>query len=134
MQSYELRLKCDSVKRVKFIQENLPEKLSPLPTETVLEFVSEYVGRSKDELEEMQAARQHRKSASAREINMRQQMENEVREFESGYWIPDLSSQENLEKLKNWNGEWVGMNVMKFVRVKKAGEIRSSSFPPKGNS
>jgi translation machinery-associated protein 16 len=61
-------------------------------------------------------------------------MENEVREFESGYWIPDLSNQENLEKLKNWNGEWVGMNVMKFVRVTKAGEIRSSSFPPKGNS
>lgn len=134
MQSYELGLKCDSVKRVKFIQDNLPEELSPLPTETVLEFVSEYVGRSKDELEEMQAARRHGKSASAREINMRQQMENEVREFESGYWIPDLSNQENLEKLKNWNGEWVGMNVMKFVRVTKAGEIRSSSFPPKGNS
>jgi translation machinery-associated protein 16 len=122
------------VNRVKFIQDNLPDELTPLPTETVLQFVTEYVARNEDELEEMQGARRHGKAPSAREVNMRQQSKNELREFESGYWIPDLSSKENMERLKNWNGEWVGLNPIKFVRMSKNGEMRPSSFPPKGNS
>jgi translation machinery-associated protein 16 len=123
------------VNRVKFIQENLPEELSPLPIETVLAFVTEYVARNNDELEEMQVARKpYGKPPSAREVNMRQQMENELREFECGYWIPDLGDQQTLNFLRDWNGSWVGLNVLKYVRVTKTGEVRPSSFPPKGNS
>jgi translation machinery-associated protein 16 len=122
------------VNRLQFIQENLPEELTLLPIETILEFVREYVARNQDELDEMQATRRHGKTPSARELNMRQQMENETREFESGYWIPDLTNEANLHRLKDWNGEWVGLNAVSFVRVTKAGDTRPSSFPPRGNS
>jgi translation machinery-associated protein 16 len=119
---------------MQFIKDNLPEVLSPLPLETILAFVEEYVTRNRDELADLQAGRKHGKLPGARELNMRQQQVNEMKEFETGYWIPDLTDVKNMERLSEWNGQWVGLNCIKFVRVTKSGEMSPSTFPPGGKS
>lgn len=61
-------------------------------------------------------------------------MELDNREYDSGLWIPDLRDEETLFSLRNWQGEWSGLNTMGFVRVTRKGEVKESSFPPKGQS
>lgn len=48
--------------------------------------------------------------------------------------MPDMTDVKNLEKLREWGGQWIGLNVLKFVRVFEDGRIVESSFPPRGRS
>jgi translation machinery-associated protein 16 len=57
-----------------------------------------------------------------------------MKEFDLGFWLPDLTDKETLRMLPEWSGEWVGLNNLKFERIKKNGERKMSIFPPKGNS
>jgi translation machinery-associated protein 16 len=67
-------------------------------------------------------------------VAITQQLEADTKEYDSGLWIPDLRDEETLFTLRNWEGDWSGLNNMKFVRVMRDGEVRASSFPPKGQS
>ena len=58
----------------------------------------------------------------------------EEREFKSGFWVPELRNEESRSKVERWAGEWGGLNTLKYVRIVKDGEIKASSFPPKGLS
>ena len=57
-----------------------------------------------------------------------------MREYRAGFWVPDIGDEDGRTRLERWNGEWAGLNALKFVRVVEAGGIRPSSFPPKGLS
>jgi len=48
--------------------------------------------------------------------------------------VPDIRDKASRQKLEKWNGQWAGMNTLKFVRVVKDAAVRDSSFPPKGMS
>ena len=69
-----------------------------------------------------------------REVLLKEQREADEREFEAGYWVPDVTDAKTLEHIKKWNGRWVMLNTMRFIRVTRDGEKKESSFPPKGNS
>lgn len=69
-----------------------------------------------------------------REEVLREKIEAEGREFESGFWLPDMGDEENIKKLAKWNGEWSSMSTLGFVRVARDGTRRKSIFPPKGLS
>ena len=58
----------------------------------------------------------------------------EDKEFLSGFWMPDMSQQENLKKLKAWNGNWSSMSTLEFLRLTRDGVKQQSIFPPKGLS
>ena len=62
---------------------------------------------------------------------MRWKREEEEKEFETGFWVPDLRDRENLKRLREWRGDWVGLNVVRFVRVRKDGEVVEVSWPPR---
>jgi translation machinery-associated protein 16 len=67
-------------------------------------------------------------------VAIKQQLDADNKEYDAGLWIPDMRDEETLFSLRNWGGEWSGLNIMGFVRVSREGEIRASSFPPKGQS
>jgi len=83
---------------------------------------------------EIKAERRLGRPPSTQEIALQNQIEKDKHEYASGFWIPDMQDVKNLERLREWGGEWVGLNVLKFVRVGKNGEVKESSFPPKGQS
>jgi translation machinery-associated protein 16 len=61
-------------------------------------------------------------------------LQAEEREFNSGFWLPDLQDAGNLAKLQAWRGDWNSLATMQFVRITKNGVKHASRFPPNGQS
>lgn len=80
------------------------------------------------------AERRPGRPASAREDLLKHRISVERREYDVGFWVPDLRDAANLKLLKEWNGEWTSLGTMKYVRLAKDGTLHDSSFPPKGQS
>lgn len=93
-----------------------------------------YVQRDDEEVAKLEAERRPGRPRSTREDLLKQRIAMEEREYEGGFWIPDMSDTANLELLRNWNGEWTSLNTLKYVRLSKNGVKHDSSFPPKGQS
>ena len=71
---------------------------------------------------------------SNREGLLRRRVAAELGEYRSGFWIPDISDESNVEKLRGWNEEWTSLGTLMFVRVSDDGQSKPSAFPPKGQS
>ena len=93
-----------------------------------------YLQRDDEELAKLESDRRPGRPRSMREDLLRQQIVVEEREYDAGYWIPDMTDASNLELLREWNGEWASLSTLKFVRLAKNGAKHDSSFPPKGQS
>ena len=122
------------IDRVFFFQERLPETLHPMAMEEIQAIVQEYLSRNEEEVSELKAERRPGRPASTRQTLLEQQMQAEGKEFESGFWLPNLRDEETLVKLDKWKGDWVGLAVMRFVRLDKRGGEMESQFPPRGAS
>ena len=93
-----------------------------------------YLQRDNDELARLENERRPGRPRSMREDLLKQRMVVEEREYDTGYWIPDMTDAPNLELLREWSGEWASLSTLKFVRLAKNGAKYDSSFPPKGQS
>ncbi|OCL14071.1 hypothetical protein AOQ84DRAFT_281859 [Glonium stellatum] len=122
------------LQRVLFFQKVAAEKASPFSIAEIQAFIEEYLHRDDEEIAQLKAERRPGRPPSSREDLLKQKHILEDREYVSGYWLPDLESPDSLGVLKEWNGEWVGLNRLKFVRIEKSGTKHESSFPPKGQS
>jgi len=61
-------------------------------------------------------------------------MMTEDREYNAGFWIPDMTDEDNLKFLSEWNGEWTALNTFRYIRLSRDGTIHPSNFPPMGLS
>lgn len=93
-----------------------------------------YIDRDTEEIKELQAERRKGRPPSKREEALKERVQIEDREFTTGLWMPDLSDQYALTGMKNWNGHWSGLSAITFIRLTKAGEKLTSTFPPKSMS
>ena len=93
-----------------------------------------YLGRHDEELAELKSQRRPGRPSSTREDLLQQFMTVEDREYNGGFWIPDMQDERNLRILREWNGEWTALNTFKFIRLARDGTMQKSSFPPKGLS
>ena len=93
-----------------------------------------HVNRGTEELAQLQAERRPGRPPSAREDKLKQGIAMENNEYKTGYWLPDVQDEKNLEQLRLWNGEWASMGNIRYIRLSKDGKIKQSSFPPKGES
>lgn len=96
--------------------------------------ISEYISRHNSELNILTSERRPGRPPSNREDQLKELLQKEEREYDTGFWMPDLLDETNVEKLDAWNGEWTSLAQMGFVRVLRDGTVRKSSFPPKGQS
>lgn len=122
------------LQRILFFQKAATEKPSPFAIPEIQSLIEEYLHRGDEEVALLKAERRPGRPPSMREDLLKQKQVLEDREYISGFWLPDLESTENLSVLREWNGEWVGLNRMKFVRMERSGTKHESSFPPKGQS
>ena len=115
--------------------------------------LSSYIDRDNDELGRLKSERRPGRPPSNREDLLKQRyarspstphylgtdallarIATEQGEYSSGFWIPDLSDESNLEKLRVWNEEWSSLGQISFIRIHKDGRALPSSFPPKSLS
>ena len=45
-----------------------------------------------------------------------------------------MQDADNVAALKRWDGAWANLNTLKYVRLRKDGGVKESSWPPKGES
>lgn len=94
--------------------------------------INSYLDREDETLAELKAERRAGRPPSSKQTLLEQQQATEQKEYEYGFWMPDMQNELNLAKLKEWKGHWVALGQLSFVRVEKAGRVRESAFPPKG--
>lgn len=120
--------------RIDFFQDRLPETLHPLNVEEIQALIEEYINRHDAELQVLKAERRAGRPPSTRQTLLEQQKQQEEKEYESGFWLPNLQDEETLVKLESWKGDWSGLGILRFVRVETQGGVKESQFPPRGAS
>jgi translation machinery-associated protein 16 len=99
--------------------------------EDILVEIEQYIARSETKLVVLEGERRPGRPMGREEERVRRRKEDEENEFETGFWVPDLRDEENLRRLREWKGDWVGLNVVQFVRVSSDGNIVAASWPPR---
>ncbi|OJD34719.1 translation machinery-associated protein [Diplodia corticola] len=111
-----------------------PEAPETFDASSLQSAILAYLARADDELAALKAARRPGRPPAPREQLLEQRVAAERKEFDGGFYCPDLRDAATVERLRAWDGEWVGCNALKFARVTKAGEVRESVWPPNGLS
>jgi translation machinery-associated protein 16 len=122
------------LERIAFFQDNLPETLHPMDMEAIQSLISTYLARNNEEIEQLKAERRPGRPPSTRLTLLEQLRDGEGKEYDSGFWMPNLQDEETLVKLDGWKGEWIGLANLRFVRVMAGGTTKESQFPPRGAS
>ncbi|KAK3677379.1 translation machinery-associated protein 16 [Recurvomyces mirabilis] len=120
------------LERVAFLSDNLPDTLHPMEMPAVQALAEEYLTRNEDEIEQLQSERRPGRPPATRLTLLEQQKKVEAKEYETGFWVPNLADEETLIKLDKWDGSWIGLANMRFVRIDAGGKVHESQFPPRG--
>ncbi|KAI9824366.1 MAG: hypothetical protein M1819_000871 [Sarea resinae] len=122
------------LRRIVFFQDAAEETTEPFTLQGVQALIQRYIGRDDEELAKLKKERRPGRPSSAREDVLKLSIATEEREYETGYWVPDMEDADNVDDLKRWTGDWSALNTLKFVRISSTGVKHISSFPPKGES
>lgn len=108
--------------KILWFKERIPEECVVLNKEETLALIEEYLARFDEELEQIAlknsvGQRRNRQHASREDvINITKKKEQE--EFETcGLEMPDLLDKQQMEVLKNWNGELRFLQHFKLRRI-----------------
>ncbi|KAI4097121.1 MAG: hypothetical protein LQ344_000530 [Seirophora lacunosa] len=105
------------LQRIAFFQTAAQESSEPFNISSIQGLIDIYLARDSTELSTLQASRRSGRPTSTREDTLKQQMDAEAKEYVSGLWLPDMEDPETVEKLKDWSGEWMNLNTLKFARA-----------------
>ncbi|CAK7272119.1 translation machinery-associated protein 16 [Sporothrix epigloea] len=119
------------VDRASFFQESIRETgIEVFDTEQFLAAVKSFVHQHDEEMDELKQARRPGRPASMREDTLKVKVAALEKEFQNGFLAPDLTSKDNVALLELWDGTWLHLNSLHWVRVTDAGSLRSATFPP----
>ncbi|KAL8801114.1 MAG: hypothetical protein Q9223_004219 [Gallowayella weberi] len=122
------------LRRISFFQSAAKEASGPFTLESMQALIEIYLERDASELSAVQSERRPGRPPSTKEDTLKQRIQAEANEYNSGYWIPNMEDADTLEKLKDWNEQWTSLSTLQYVRITREGTKHSSSFPPKGKS
>jgi len=80
---------------------------------------SRWVHRNDEELSELQKARRPGRPPSAKEDSLKQSIAQEMEEFRTGFYVPDLQDWANIEWLQRWDGSVGALAQIRFKRIAK---------------
>ena len=118
------------MERVAFFQSVAQEYESTFTLDEMQTLVEKFFKQDEDELAEMKAKRRPGRPASARQDLLQAKLNLGHKEYNSGFWLPDMEDERNVERLQEWNGEWESLNNLTFIRITRAGSKAPSQFPP----
>ena len=122
------------MERVDFFQAALKAHGAPFTSTEVQDLIAGYIARDTEELAQLQLERRPGRPPSKRGELLKHRREVEEKEYDSGFWVPDVIDADHADMLRLWLGQWNALSVVRFIRVDRSGVSRESRFPPKGNS
>ncbi|KAI0123729.1 translation machinery-associated protein 16 [Xylariales sp. AK1849] len=130
------RKKADQpfIERAAYFQEALRQNGGkPLEMNIIQELITTYVHQYDEELDELKKTRRPGRPASTREDLLKVKITSLEKEYQNGFLVPELTTEENAITLDRWARSWSFLTMMKWVRISADGSIQSSSFPPRGS-
>lgn len=120
--------RSNELSRVKFIQDlinTLDEYKDYARFEPVeiAHFIELFINRDDDEINEYKEKRRANRPPHNKQVLLENKKKLELEEFNKGFQIPDLTMEENVKFLRNWNGSFGAMSTLKLIRVNSKGEI-----------
>ncbi|CZR64198.1 probable TMA16 Protein putative involved in cytoplasmic ribosome function [Phialocephala subalpina] len=106
----------------------------PLEVDTIQSLVKTFVHQHNEEFSQLKKERRPGRPASTREDLLRIKIAADIKEYEDGFYLPELTDETNVVLLNRWEGSWSYLATLKWVRMNSNGEAREAKFPPKGQS
>ncbi|PBP20840.1 putative Translation machinery-associated protein 16 [Diplocarpon rosae] len=106
----------------------------PLDLETVKSLIQSFVHQKDEEFSQLMKERRPGRPASTREDLLKTKIAADEKEYENGFYLPDLTDENNVIFLDRWEGSWPYLSTLKWVRISSSGQIQEAKFPPKGES
>lgn len=118
--------------RVAFFQHAIHMNGSqPLELDAINSKIQEFVHQYDEEYEELKKTRRPGRGPSAKEDLLKVTISTLEKEYQSGFFLPDLTKEDNVALLDRWEKSWSFLSNMSWVRVSPSGSVQPSSFPPK---
>ncbi|GAP85029.1 putative translation machinery-associated protein 16 protein [Rosellinia necatrix] len=122
------------IERTAFFQEALKQNGDqPLSIGVIQELVKTFVHQYDEELDEVKKARRPGQPAKAKEDLLKVKIARLQKEYQNGFLLPVLETQENAALVQKWEGSWSYLTTFKWARVRPDGTVNPASFPPKGD-
>ncbi|KAI1170894.1 translation machinery-associated protein 16 [Nemania sp. FL0916] len=122
------------IERAAFFQEVLRQSGGqPLSIETIQDLINTYVHQYDEELEQIKKARRPGQPAKAKEDLLKLKITQLQKEYQTGFLLPVLETQENVALIQKWEGSWSYLTTFKWARVRSDGTNTPAIFPPKGD-
>ncbi|KAK6842909.1 hypothetical protein PG987_003769 [Apiospora arundinis] len=122
------------IDRVAFFQEAVKQNdLKPVEASAIEELVKTYVHQYDEELSELKKARRPGRPASTKEDLLKVKISTLQKEYETGFLLPDLTSDANVMLLDRFEGSWSYLTNLKWIKLSEDGTVKPSMFPPKGD-
>ncbi|BFZ63603.1 translation machinery-associated protein 16 [Saitoella coloradoensis] len=84
--------------------------------------IQQYIARKDVELAEEKAKRRPGRPPSAKQQQLTMSIEQEKKEYETGFYCPDLRDVESCEQIILWSGDFNALPRIKFTRFSKPKE------------
>ncbi|KAI1413481.1 translation machinery-associated protein 16 [Hypoxylon sp. FL1857] len=121
------------IERATFFQEALRQNgEQPLQMDVIQELIKTFVHQHDEELNEVKKSRRPGRPASAKEDLLKVKIDKLQKEYQNGFLLPALDTDENAKLFVRWEGSWSYLTTLKWVRISSAGQVQPSSFPPRG--
>ncbi|KAK7208481.1 translation machinery-associated protein 16 [Myxozyma melibiosi] len=92
--------------------------------EEIKSMIQEFISRDDAEIQQLQASRRPGRPSSSRQDALQTRREFEMEEFKTGFYVPNLLDKNIVKAFRDWNEEWNGMGLLKFVRIAKEGGLQ----------
>ncbi|ESZ96806.1 hypothetical protein SBOR_2807 [Sclerotinia borealis F-4128] len=122
--------------RAHYFQEAVKNNgVKPLELDAIHSLISIFVHQNDEEMTAIKKERRPGRPASTREDLLRIKIAGDEKEYENGFYLPDLTDSDNVMALALWEkSTWSYLNTLKWVRLSSSGHIQETKFPPKGSS
>lgn len=81
-----------------------------------------------EEYEAVKKARRPGRPPSAREDLLKRKIAELTTEYQKGFFIPDLTSEENVKQLNRWEGSWSYLSTLTWVKVSADGTVKPTTW------
>ena len=119
--------KLESVERklnelliVSFLQEQIVNDEQPSYTLSEIQaFIESFIDQDRQLLEEVKQEHRKGRPISNKQKLLTEKVKHEEHLFATGYKVPDLSHEETVTRLRNWNGTTGATTGFKFINISK---------------
>ncbi|AOA60511.1 Ribosome associating protein [Komagataella phaffii CBS 7435] len=80
-------------------------------------FIETFIARDDQELQDLKDSRRPGRPASNKQMLLEARREQECGFYSAGWSVPDLTNEENVQRLRAWEGSFGGVTSLKFVSV-----------------